>query len=121
MKPSQKITIQEYKLLNKIAKPSKYRNVKTEVNGVLFDSKKEATRYKQLLAMIHANIISHLQIQVPFKIAMDGKLICTYKADFVYMSNGNRIVEDCKGVKTPVYNLKKKLMKAFHGVEIKEV
>ena len=45
---------------------------------------------------------------------------CTYTADFCYMQNGSYIVEDCKGMRTEVYKIKKKLMLYIHNIEIKE-
>lgn len=103
---------------------SKYRNRKTEVDGILFDSRKEATRYGALKLAERAGMVRDLKLQVPFKLEVNGVLVCTYKADFVYEdkfgSQWKRIVEDCKGYQTPVYRLKKKLMRAIHGIEIRE-
>jgi hypothetical protein len=50
-----------------------------------------------------------------------GETICRYVADFVYVRDEKRIVEDVKGLKTAVYKLKKRLMKAVHKIEIQEV
>lgn len=65
--------------------------------------------------------ISDLRLQVPYEIIVNGQKICKYIADFVYTKNGNVVVEDVKGFPTAVYKLKKKLMKAVHGIEIQEV
>ena len=101
---------------------SKYGNKKTVVDGITFDSKKEAARYQELKLMEKAGVIIDLQLQPPFPIAINGEKICTYKADFAYkVKAGGEVVEDVKGVRTPIYNLKKKLVKACHGVEITEV
>lgn len=54
---------------------------------------------------------------------IDGKVVeraCTYIADFVYTENGKLVVEDCKGMKTESYKIKKKLMLYVHGIQIKE-
>jgi len=103
---------------------SKYGNVKTVVDGIIFDSKKEATRYGVLKLMESGGLIRNLRLQVPYKIRVNRVHVCTYRADFVYeekFHNGwKEIVEDTKGVKTPVYNLKKKLMKAALGIEIQD-
>lgn len=53
-----------------------------------------------------------------------GKVVereCAYYADFVYFENGERIVEDVKGVRTEAYKIKRKLMRWIHGIEIREV
>ena len=71
--------------------------------------------------MLAAGIISDLRLQVPYVITVNGLKICKYVADFVYIDKGYEVVEDVKGMKTPTYNLKKKLMKAVHGIEIQEV
>lgn len=113
-------------------KQNKYRATKTEVDGIVFDSKKEAARYQQLKLMERAGEIHGLVLQPTYVLNVNGSKICSYKADFFYklverdktgLTTGylRHIVEDVKGMKTPVYNLKKKLMKAIHGIEITEV
>ena len=119
------------KLAQKAApKPSKYKNVKT--NG--FDSKKEAARYQELLILQSAGEIRDLCTQIPFDLIVNKMRICRYVADFVYYVDDpseltiaetelvfdKQVVEDCKGVKTPIYRIKCKLMKAIYGIEIKE-
>lgn len=100
---------------------AKYRNIKTVVDGIKFDSKKEAKRYGELKIMQRYGFISSLQMQVPYELKINGKLVCKYVADFKYLAKGRLVVEDVKGIKTPIYRLKKKLMLAIHGIEIKEV
>ena len=97
-------------------KPSKYKNVRT--NG--FDSKKEFERYQELILLEKAGEIIELQTQVLFGLYVNDQVICSYRADFVYWEQGEKVVEDCKGVKTPIYRIKCKLMKAIYGIEIKE-
>ena len=97
-------------------KPSKYKNVRT--NG--FDSRKEFERYMELLLLEKAGEIRHLQTQVGFELHVNDIVIGRYVADFLYYENSRKVVEDCKGVLTPVYRLKKKLMLAIYGIEIKE-
>jgi hypothetical protein len=99
---------------------SKYRNLKTELDGLKFDSRKEARRYVELRMMERAGAIEGLELQVRFPLVVGGVKVCEYVADFVYRVGGVRIVEDCKGIKTPVYKLKKRLMLAVHGIEILE-
>lgn len=101
---------------------SKYNAVKTEVDGYVFDSKAEANRYSELKLMELADEISYLELQPKFPIVVNGKKIATYIADFRYFYCGTKqVIEDVKGVKTPVYRLKKKLVEAIYGVTITEV
>ena len=110
---------------------TKYRAIRTMVDGITFDSKREANRYSKLKMMEKAGIINSLKLQPEFKCQINGKKICTYKADFEYLmvdeegpdgQIGYYIVEDVKGFKTPVYKLKKKLVEAlFPGTVIKEI
>ena len=100
----------------------KYRNKKTSVDGIRFDSKREANRYMELKLLERAGIIKGLKRQVPY-ILIDksryGRAI-KYVADFVYYEDDKLVVEDVKGVRTPVYKLKKRLMAEVYGIEVKE-
>lgn len=105
----------------------KYNAKKTVIDGIKFDSKKEAQRYVYLKDLEEKGEITNLQRQVKFEIQPsfkhNGKTIraINYFADFVYASkDGIIIVEDSKGFKTPEYLLKKKLL-LFRGIEIQEV
>ena len=102
---------------------SKYKNVKTIIDGIAFDSKKEAARYGELMLLAKAGAIQDLRLQVPFELIpkQAGERAVKYIADFVYTENGETVVEDVKGVRTDVYRLKKKLMLKVHGLRIKEV
>lgn len=101
---------------------SKYNAIKTEVDGFLFDSRAEARRYSELIILERAGEIKSLCLQPVFQLLVNGERIGKYIADFKYLDqDGNIIVEDVKGVKTPVYRLKKKLVKAIYGIEITEV
>ena len=101
-------------------KRSKYGNTKTEVEGIKFDSAKEAKRYQDLKIESFARTISDLKLQPVYPIEINGVLVCKYKGDFEYIRNGVKILEDVKGMKTPIYRLKKKLVKAVYGIEILE-
>lgn len=105
-----------------VRKGTKYGAQKTTIDGITFDSKKESERYAQLKLMERAGEIVNLFCQVEFSIDVEGVHICNYVADFSYEDtrNGNQVVEDCKGYKTTVYRLKKKLMWACHEIKIKE-
>lgn len=108
---------------------SKYHNHRCKVGDEVLDSIKEAQRYKELLLLEKAGIIKDLQRQVKFVLIptqrdeVTKKVIereRSYYADFVYYMNGERVVEDVKGMKTEVYKLKKALMLYHHGIRIKE-
>lgn len=107
---------------------SKYKSVK--ING--YHSKKEYKRALILAMMESKGLISGLQEQVSFELLpkqevldFNGKTICgrramKYIADFVYEENGNRVVEDVKGMRTAVYRQKANLMKKIFNITIKE-
>lgn len=126
----------------------KYKNRKIIVDGIKFDSKKEAARYKELKMLEKAGVISNLQRQVKYVLIpaqyehtgeiyakgkdkgkpKKGRIIereCAYYADFVYTRSGETIVEDVKGYQDgQAYNLftiKRKLMLYFHKIKISEV
>ena len=96
---------------------NKYKNKKVKVNGKVFDSKKEAKRYYELINMERAGLIKDLETQKKFLLLdtfkKNGKTYkqISYYADFVYFDvySKKTIVEDVKGVKTEVYKIKRKL------------
>ena len=111
---------------------NKYRNRKAVVDGICFDSKKEAQRYKILKALERAGEIRDLRMQVPFELqpafSYQGKRVraIRYIADFTYYApdkSGNciLIVEDTKGARTKEYKLKRKMFLFKNGFEITEV
>lgn len=108
------------------ARASKYRAKKTVVDGIEFDSAKEAKRFTKLRAMEEAGEIQGLCLQVPYELLpsfeCDGVKYrgMKYVADFVYYRDGKQIVEDCKGFKTPEYKMKKKLMAYLNHINIEE-
>lgn len=117
----------------------KYGNKKVEIDGHVFDSRKEARRYQELRLLEKAGAIQDLQTQVKFVLipaqyepdiigkrggVKRGKLIereCSYIADFQYIENGKLIVEDTKGFRTKDYIIKRKLMLHEYGIRIKEI
>lgn len=94
---------------------SKYNNRKTVIDGIAFDSNKEAKRYTVLRSLQDGGYIKGLSLQVPFELIpkQDGERAVKYIADFVYydIEKQIHIVEDVKGFKTDVYKLKRKLFK----------
>lgn len=112
----------------------KYGNKKIDVDGILFDSKKEAGRYCELKLMERAGIISDLQLQKEYELIptqrIDGKVVeraCKYKADFAYTKDGQQVVEDVKGYRDPKsagyakFVIKRKLMLHKFGIRIVEI
>jgi hypothetical protein len=113
----------------KSTKPNKFRNREVEVNGVHFQSAKEAARSYELDQWQLQGRITDLERQVTFDLVVTGRLICQYIADFVYLapvdpfSGLSRVVEDVKSTATRklrAYRIKKKLMKAIHNIDILE-
>lgn len=110
----------------KVPLRSKYGNKKTEVGGIVFDSKKEARRWAELKLMMDAGEITNLQRQVKYElipaIILDGKKqrAIHYVADFQYIKDGIFTIEDSKGFKTDVWKIKRRLMKHIHGLEVVE-
>jgi hypothetical protein len=103
----------------------KYRNVPTVVDGIRFASKKEAKRYGELKLMEKGGEIYDLEGQPVYPLFVSGHKVGKYVGDFRYTrridGEVDEIIEDVKGVKTPVYRLKKKLVKAIYGIDITEV
>lgn len=117
----------------------KYRNQKCSYDGMTFDSKHERDRYCELRLLQKAGVISNLRCQVPFRLIPEqrepdtlgprggrrrGRVIekaVDYVADFVYVRDGQTVVEDAKGVRTKDYIIKRKLMLWLHGIRVQEV
>lgn len=105
----------------------KYNNTKVVIDGIKFDSKREAQRYKELILLEKAGKIADLILQPKFelipKYTINGRNVrkMEYIADFQYTENGKTIVEDAKGFKTKEYLIKKKLFEFKYGIEIMEV
>ena len=115
-------------------RPNKYSAKKETriIDGkpVVFASKKEAERWDELRILARAGKIHDLRRQQRFVLIpaqrRDGKLLeqpCVYVADFTYTATetGEKVVEDVKGMLTPVYKIKRKLMLYVHGIQVREV
>lgn len=124
---------------------NKYKNIKVTSGGNTYDSRAEAMRGRELELLQAAGEIEKLQRQVKFVLIpaqyelLDavytkgknkgqkkrGKLIeheVAYYADFVYINaNGEKIVEDVKGVRTKEYILKRKMLLYFFGIRVHEI
>lgn len=113
----------------------KYGAVKTVVDGITFDSKREANRYCELKLLEKAGEIRNLKLQPSFLLLVETPvrndvLIGKYRGDFEYEECGGvswdepphqRVVEDVKGFKTPLYKWKKKHVEAQYGIIVREV
>ena len=119
-----KFALKDGKVINK-KKSSKFNNVKVEIDGYVFDSKKEAGYYGILRLKEKAKLIDRFEMQVRYDLVVNNIQIGFYKADFVTYKNGKALeVIDVKSEMTkklPVYRLKKKLIFACYGITIKEV
>ncbi len=107
----------------KLKRPPKYGNKKILADGIRFDSEKEWLRYTQLSLALKSGLIKKLEVHPKFELAVNGEKVCTYVADFAYevLACSQKVVEDTKGVRTKDYIIKKKLMKAVHGIEVREI
>lgn len=128
----------------------KYKNKKVTVDGITFDSRKEANRYCELKMLERAGQITDLDLQkvfvlIPAQYEESGEFYTrgknagqpkrgkcleqavTYRADFYYKENGKEVVEDVKGYRDPAsgayarFIIKRKLMLYIHGIRIKEI
>lgn len=123
---------------------TKYNATKVTIDGHTFDSKHEANRYLELKLLERAGTIADLRLQVEFELipnqyateeryGKNGRRLkdkeillerkCSYVADFVYtdLRTGKTVVEDSKGMRTPEYVIKRKLMLFRYEIPIREV
>lgn len=120
---------------------NKYHAIKKSVDGIVFDSVKEANRYMELQEMLRVGKIKDLRRQVKYllipvqrapstvgkrggvKVGAVIERECSYIADFVYTvtDTGQVIVEDTKGMRTKDYVIKRKLMLFVYGIKVKEI
>lgn len=99
---------------------SKFKNKKIIVNGVQFDSIGEGLRYSELAWAEDKLIILHLRIKTKYPLLVNGIEVCHYEDDFSYMITNlayldQRTIEDYKGRRTAIFNLKKKMFEAQYG------
>ena len=105
----------------------KYKSVRTTVGGITFDSKSEARRYSELRLLEREGQISELQLQPCFILAPSVryhdvkrlKPALRYVADFEYIEKGIKIIEDVKGMQTPVFKIKRHLLKVLHDIDVR--
>lgn len=114
-------------LVARSGKPSKYRNEPVVIDGIRFDSKREAARWAELQLMLKAGLIANLRRQVRFALhVVNGAHVADYVADHVYYDyeRGCEVVEDVKSPATaadPLYRLKNRMFEAEYRMPIYEV
>lgn len=96
------------------------------IDGICFDSKKEATRYAELKLLERAGHIHSLTTQQEFIVEIKGKRLCVYTADFHYYDRvrGRTVVEEVKSsgtAKDAAYRLRRKAAELAHGITVDEV
>lgn len=96
------------------------------VDGIVFDSKKEATRYSGLRLLERAGVISNIETQKPFKVSIEDRHFCTFTVDFAYIEvdSGAVVYEEVKSTgtkKDAAYRLRRKAAELFHGIKITEI
>ena len=114
--------------MTRLASIAKYHNRKAIVDGIAFDSAKEARRYSELKLLERAGEIVNLRVHVRYPLVVGGVKVCDYVCDFAYEEfvTGGRLktaIEDVKSTPTrrlAAYRIKKKLMLAIWGIEIRE-
>lgn len=111
----------------------KFSAKRTVVDGITFDSKREAARYLDLKAMERAGEITRLKLQPEFPLECGGNPVlirskgypngrrAKYVADFKYMRGTENVVEDVKGFDTPLSRLKRAMVEAEYGIQIQVV
>ena len=121
------MNVEDYKKLVNKTKSSKFNNVKSEIDGHKFDSKKESEFYGSLKIKKQAGLIKDFKMQVPYEIIVNNIRIANYFLDFLVENNDGTIEYiDIKGkdkktnkfIKTGVFALKKRLVEAIYGIKI---
>ena len=108
-------------------KKNKYRAIKTQINDIVFDSRKEAQHYQKLQLMKQTGAVLKFETHKKFPLVVNGKNCGNYIADFVeHYPDGKVIVRDIKGFdrktnsyrQTPLFRFKKKVFEALYGTKI---
>lgn len=118
------LTKEEARALLSKPKRAKYGNKKVMLDGLLFDSKREAAYYSELKIREKAGEVTGVEMQRPFALlGSNGTLMATFRADFCFWDNtaGRFRCIDVKGFDTPVGKLKRKMMKGLLGIDVEIV
>lgn len=107
-------------VLLKVRKANKYLNKKVIVDGILFDSKKEAGAYSVLKLLEKQGIISDLELQPKYELLVNDIKIGIYIADFKFYDKKKKRwrVTDVKGIQTKIFRRNKKHLKAQYGIDV---
>ena len=103
---------------------SKYHNKPMKIGDLRFASQAEAKRWNELSLLVLGKQITGLRCQPRFPMVVNGKTVCTYVGDFLYLelATGRQICEDVKGMETPVFKIKRKLFEALHpSIELRVI
>lgn len=121
---SERMSVAEYKALIQKGSGTKFHNQKTEIDGIMLDSKGEANRYGELKLLERAEKITDLKLQVKYELIpkQPGERAVTYTVDFDYYEGGRHVAEDFKGKTTQQYVIRRKLFKQkYHEIEFREI
>lgn len=108
----------------RVEKRTKYGNKKCEEDGYVFDSAKERRRYRELKLLERAKQITALRVHPVIPLRVNGIVVCEMELDFDYNRGDEMVAEDVKGSKstiTRLYQVKKNLLRAIYGIEVKEI
>ncbi|MBK9497082.1 MAG: DUF1064 domain-containing protein [Xanthomonadales bacterium] len=111
----------------RLTRRSKYGAIRVVLDGITFDSKREAFRYQQLKMRHLGGEIANLEVHPCYELRVNSQKIGKVTLDFRYidlLKRGAQVVEDAKSPATHKardWVLRKKLLKAIHGVEVQEV
>ncbi len=113
-------------VLETFKRAHKFGAVRTTIDGISFASKAEAQRYAELTLLAKAGVITGLTMQPKFPLAAHHRdrgasMIGLYIADFAYVRDGDMVIEDVKGMRTSIYNWKKKHFEWQYGIRITEI
>jgi hypothetical protein len=100
---------------------NKYGAESSWINGIRFASKAEARYYQNLVYRERLGEVTDVKLQEPFTVlGPKGQVVCVYRADFVFwdVKEGRQRVIDVKGMQTPLFKLKKRVVEAFLGITI---
>ncbi len=108
-------------------KRSKYNAQPQVVDGVKFDSGREAKRWQELKLLERAGRISKLERQVTYILAPSVKILgekrarpaLRLKIDFRYVEDGQTIADDAKGYSDTAFRIRQHLMKSVHGIDVR--
>ncbi|MGA2091787.1 MAG: DUF1064 domain-containing protein [Sedimentisphaerales bacterium] len=108
--------------LGYMAPSNKFRNIRSaNGDGTFSDSRKEARIDAEYQTLLRCGQLKKVERKKRFPLVVEGVKICDYECDWVVTDKkGETAVIDAKGFKTPVYKIKKKLMKALYGIDIIE-